>query len=124
MQCSRKPAELDNSRFTKCFSIFSTDFVDNFVENDPTNSTMHTDGVYLMQSIASPPMLLNHKNQPLGKPFQMHSGSLPNVLAAQKIVHKSGLPQPHVPWRRARLTAWTVSTITATDSGGVNWEMP
>jgi len=38
-------------RFTKYFWLFSTVFVDNFVENDPTSSLAPWDKVYKTQNI-------------------------------------------------------------------------
>lgn len=74
---------------------------------------------------------------------------LPLISAAKKIVHKSVFPAKaqqrkrqafagkpaslplyqgnalaYWPLRMARLMLCTASTMAATDSGGVNWEMP
>ncbi|QBE63977.1 hypothetical protein [Pseudoduganella lutea] len=63
VQCSRTKGK---SRFTKRFCLFSTVFVDNFVENDVATSARAGDKVYLSQSILTFRMDFTQSNQALG----------------------------------------------------------
>ncbi|WP_154668162.1 hypothetical protein [Pseudoduganella violaceinigra] len=77
------------SRFTKVFWVFSTVFVDNFVENAPTSWLASWDKVYKTQNIDKSGKNLPFKNQQLTNTMRGKHWQLPVISAVKIFVHKS-----------------------------------
>lgn len=76
-------------RFTKRFWLFSTVFVDNFVENARGNQPAPLDKVYKSQNIDKYRENFTLKNQPLMNAIRGEHSELPVISAAKNFVYKS-----------------------------------
>jgi len=76
-------------RFTKYFSLFSTESGDNFVENDSTIQLLPMDKPYTRLNVDKNGIKIAFKNQSLRYMLTACLQVLPHISAAEIFVHKS-----------------------------------